>query len=133
MAKAKKPKNRSRRKSGIMGRSDIPFAQRVTTALLLPRLEPGRRASLMPENKQTYGDYIRSLSDEGLAVFLNATVDCDYCIHGGTCTYPYDPARCIAGVKEYLGRERKVDDGQEKEEEPGAGEGCAGTDEEGRA
>lgn len=29
MAKAKKPKNRSRRKSGIMGRSDIPFAQRV--------------------------------------------------------------------------------------------------------
>lgn len=66
----------------------------------------------MPENKQTYGDHIRSLSDEGLAVFLNAAVTCDYCIHGGTCTQPYDPARCIAGVKEYLGRERKVDDGQ---------------------
>lgn len=29
MAKAKKPKNRSRNKSGIMGRSDIPFAQRI--------------------------------------------------------------------------------------------------------
>lgn len=29
MAKAKKPKNRSQHKSGIMGRSDIPYAQRL--------------------------------------------------------------------------------------------------------
>lgn len=67
----------------------------------------------MPENKQTYGDHIRSLSDEGLAVFLNTAVVCDYCIHNGVCTSPYNPARCVAGVKEYLGKERNADDGQE--------------------
>ena len=87
----------------------------------------------MLNKKQTNGDYIRSLSDGELSILLNGNLICDLCIHGAGCVDPYNMSKCIAGVKEYLGRERKVDNGQEKEEEPGAGEGCAGTDEEGRA
>lgn len=84
----------------------------------------------MSEKKQTHGDYIRSMTDDQLSMLLNDTMPCDFCIHGDRCTNPYNSSRCIDGVAEYLGRERMVDDGQEKEE-PGAGEGCAGADAEG--
>ena len=87
----------------------------------------------MPEQKQTNGDYMRSLSDGDLSILLNGNMICDICIHDAGCQDPYNMSRCIAGVKEYLGRERKVDNGQEEKEEPGTGEGSAGTDEEGRA
>ncbi len=83
--------------------------------------------------KQNYGDYIRSLTDDQMSVFLNSNMICDLCIHGAGCRDPYNMSRCIAGVTEYLGRERKVDDGQEKEEQAGDGAGSAGTDKEGRA
>lgn len=80
----------------------------------------------------THGDHIRSMTDGELAILINGNVTCDLCIHGGVCTDPYDMSRCIAGVKAYLGQERKADDGKEKEEKPGAGAGGTGTDEEGR-
>lgn len=60
----------------------------------------------------TNSDYIRSLEDGELSILLNGNIVCDLCIHGAMCTEPYNMSRCIAGVKEYLGQERKVDDGQ---------------------
>ena len=52
------------------------------------------------------------MTDGELAILINGNVTCDLCIHGGVCTDPYDMSRCIAGVKAYLGQERKADDGQ---------------------
>lgn len=86
----------------------------------------------MPEKKQTYGDYIRQMNDAELAALIDTKTCCDLCVHGHRCTHPYDRRRCVAGIVEFLGQERKVENGQEKEE-AGAGAGCAGADEEGRA
>lgn len=67
----------------------------------------------MHEKKQTYGDYIRSLPNRALSILLNDTMPCDFCIHNDGCQNPYNSSRCIDGVEEYLGKERKDEDGQE--------------------
>lgn len=61
----------------------------------------------------TNGDYIRAMTDAELSVFINGNCTCDCCANfAKSCIEAFNMSKCIAGVTEWLGQERKVADGQ---------------------
>ena len=49
-------------------------------------------------------DFIRAMTDEDLAVFLNEMAVCDCCVGDGKCTTYNDESACVKGVTAWLKR-----------------------------
>lgn len=52
-------------------------------------------------------DFIRAMTDEDLAIFINGRTTCDCCVNDGKCVEAYNMSKCIVGVTAWLKQRHK--------------------------